>query len=194
MLLFSVSISLVSTIIYLVWFLSEVLLHRILRGGDTTDKKKQDRGSLALIWVIIIICVNIAVYLSFKTYDPIMHSAEISYIGLSVILLGMILRYIAIASLGRLFTVVVTIRKDHQLKKDGLYSVLRHPAYTGSLLSFLGFGLSLNNWISLGVAFVPVFITFIYRMNVEEKMLTEKFGDEYKDYIKHTSRIVPWVY
>ncbi|RBL88056.1 methyltransferase family protein [Chitinophaga flava] len=184
-----------SSIIYMIWFLSEILLHRILRGGAAEDQKSKDKGSLAYIWIIILICINAAVYISFKTHFPIRQDgSNMNYIGLSIILLGMLLRFYAIASLGRLFTVVVTIRKDHHVKKDGIYAVLRHPSYAGSLLSFLGFGLSLNNWISLVVIFIPVLAAFIYRMDIEEKVLTEQFGTEYTDYMKHTSRIIPWIY
>jgi protein-S-isoprenylcysteine O-methyltransferase Ste14 len=184
-----------SSIIYFVWFLSEILLHRILRGGAPEDKKKKDKGSLAYIWIVILICVNAAVYLSFRMPFPIVQRGSVmNYTGLSVILAGMILRFYAIASLGRLFTVVVTIRKDHHIKKDGIYSILRHPSYAGSLLSFLGFGLSLNNWLGLIVAFIPVLVAFIYRMDIEEKVLTEQFGNEYTDYMQHTRRILPFIY
>ncbi|PSL43791.1 phospholipid methyltransferase [Chitinophaga niastensis] len=183
-----------SSVIYLVWFLSEILLHRILRGGDAADKKKQDRGSLAFIWIVIIVFINIAEILAYRTHHPIKEGILMNHIGLSVILLGMILRFVSIAQLGRLFTVVVTIRKDHKIKQDGIYSILRHPSYAGSLLSFLGFGLSTNNWLSLVTVFIPVFAVFIYRMNIEEKMLTAQFGEEYKDYMKHTSRVIPWIY
>ncbi|SKA45869.1 Phospholipid methyltransferase [Chitinophaga eiseniae] len=187
--------NMLSTIIYMAWFLSEILLHRILRGGAPDDKKKKDKGSLAYIWIVILICVNVAVYLSYRTQLPILQRGSLmNYTGLSVILAGMIFRFYAIASLGRLFTVVVTIRKDHHLKKDGIYGVLRHPAYAGSLLSFLGFGLSLNNWLALIIAFVPVLAAFIHRMDIEEKVLTEQFGSEYTDYIRHTQRILPFIY
>ena len=186
--------NLVSSIIYLAWFLSEILLHRILRGGAQTDKKKQDKGSLAYIWLVIIVFLNLAVFLAYKTRYIIVAGPLMTRIGLTVILLGMILRFAAIQQLGRLFTVVVTIRKDHTLKTDGLYSLLRHPAYTGSLLSFLGFGLALNNWLALAAAFIPVLAAFIHRINVEEKMLTTQFGEEYINYKKRTSRLVPWIY
>ena len=186
--------NLLSYIIYLGWFLSEILLHRVLRGGDTGDRKKQDKGSLAYIWIVVIAFLNVAVLVSVKTPYYIMQGMAINRMGLAVILLGMILRFVAVAQLGRLFTVVVTIRKDHHLKKDGLYGMLRHPSYAGSLLSFLGFGLSLNNWPALAIAFIPVFAAFVYRMNVEEEMMTAQFGEEYKIYMKHTSRVIPWVY
>lgn len=184
-----------STIIYMAWFLSEILLHRILRGGAPDDKKRKDKGSLAYIWIVILISINAAIYLSYKTQFPLLQEGSLmNYIGLSVILAGMVLRFYAIASLGRLFTVVVTIRKDHHIKKDGIYGILRHPSYAGSLLSFLGFGLSLNNWPGLIIAFIPVLAAFIYRMDIEEKVLTEQFGNEYTDYIQHTHRILPFIY
>ena len=46
---------------------------------------------------------------------------------------GLSLRWIAILSLKRAFTVKVTILKDHQLKSDGVYTWVRHPSYTGTL-------------------------------------------------------------
>ncbi|WP_161596747.1 methyltransferase family protein [Chitinophaga vietnamensis] len=187
--------SLISYIVYFAWLLSEILLHRLLRGGKSSDKKKQDRGSLALIWIVLIICLNIAVVITQFSSYPIVHDGRtMHYIGLAIIIAGMLFRYAAIASLGRLFTVVVTIREGHTIKKDGLYKLIRHPAYAGSLLSFLGFGLSLNNWIGLLVAFVPVLFSFIYRMNIEEKMLLEQFGEAYSDYMRTTKRVLPWIY
>lgn len=138
--------------------------------------------------------INIAAVVAAKTNYPIVPGVLMNRIGLSVILLGMILRFVAIMQLGRLFTVNVTIRKDHHIKRTGLYSILRHPSYAGSLLSFLGFGLSVNNWLGLVIAFVPVFVVFVYRMNIEEKVLTNQFGEEYTDYMKHTSRLIPWIY
>ncbi|MCW3465372.1 methyltransferase family protein [Chitinophaga nivalis] len=186
--------NLLPSVIYLAWFLSEILLHRLLRGGDSADKKKQDKSSLLIIWIIIMISVNSAVALTFVIAHPIVRHIPLPAIGLGMIILGMLLRFAAIRQLGRLFTVVVTIRKDHQVKTDGLYRLIRHPAYTGSLLSFLGFALSLNNWYSLFLVFIPVTAAFIYRMNIEEEMLLSQFGQTYKDYMQRTKRVIPWVY
>jgi protein-S-isoprenylcysteine O-methyltransferase Ste14 len=96
--------------------------------------------------------------------------------------------------LGRFFTVNVTIRDDHKLIQSGFYKYLRHPSYTGSLLSFLGFGLSLDNWLSLAIIFLPTLFAFIYRMKVEENVLSEQFGEQYQDYILKTKRIIPFIY
>ena len=106
----------------------------------------------------------------------------------------MIIRFIAIRTLGKFFTVNLAIHGDQSLIKAGLYKYIRHPSYTGSLISFVGFGLSLNNWVSLIVIFVPVLITFINRINIEEKLLHEQFGIEYEEYKARTKRLIPMIY
>lgn len=80
------------------------------------------------------------------------------------------------------------------LKKVGIYKYVRHPAYTGSLLSFYGFGISLNNWVSLLVVVIPVTAAFLYRMRVEEAMLSASMGAVYDEYKKQTYRLIPGIY
>ena len=70
------------------------------------------------------------------------------------------------------FTVDVTIEKDHELVERGPFRLVRHPSYTGVLLAFVGFALSLRNWAALLIILVPIFMAFIRRMNVEEEALT----------------------
>ncbi|MEJ2594269.1 MAG: isoprenylcysteine carboxylmethyltransferase family protein [bacterium] len=88
----------------------------------------------------------------------------------------------------------LAIDPEHSLVKKGLYKYIRHPSYTGSLLSFLGMGLSLNNWISTLVIFIPVLFAFIHRIRIEEKLLDEQSGMSYREYKRRTKRLVPWVY
>ncbi|MCA1638381.1 MAG: isoprenylcysteine carboxylmethyltransferase family protein, partial [Acidobacteria bacterium] len=66
--------------------------------------------------------------------------------GLLSLLAGIIIRWTAIYSLGKYFTVTVLIKTDHRLIRSGLYKHLRHPAYAGTLLAHLGLGLSFSNW------------------------------------------------
>lgn len=178
---------------YAIWFLSELLLNRFLRS-KTDDQQNSDRSSLGMIWLTIIICITLAVIISTKFSAPIGQFDTVAFVGISLIWFGIILRMIVIYSLGRFFTVDVTIRQDHQLKKNGLYSYLRHPSYSASLISFLGFGLSRNNWISLLVVFIPVLFVFVWRIKVEERVLIKQFGDEYLTYRKSTSALIPFIF
>lgn len=178
---------------YIVWILSEVLLNRFVRSGKS-DKQSSDKNSELYLWITITIAVTLGVILSTSYAFPIFLKEKFKFIGLIIIIVGIIIRFTAIRQLGRFFTVDVTIRKDHQLMQNGFYKYIRHPSYTGSLLSFLGFGLALNNWISIVVVFIPVLLTFIHRMNIEEKVLTGQFDKQYIDYINRTKRLIPYIY
>jgi protein-S-isoprenylcysteine O-methyltransferase Ste14 len=165
----------------------------MLRSGSR-DRKDLDKGSILIIWITIGIAITAGVLAEVYVKCPIGHSATIPVVGLGLIILGMIIRFAAIISLGRFFTVDVTIREGHRLKTDGLYRFVRHPSYAGSILSFIGFGLSLNNWISLPVISLPVTLAIIYRIHIEEKLLLQEFGEEFREYRKKTWRLVPLIF
>ena len=77
------------------------------------------------------------------------------------------------------------------LVKRGPYRWLRHPAYSGSILSLVGFSLSVGTWV--GALLVPVFNLsgYLNRVRIEEEALLEVFGSEYRDYMRHTWRLFP---
>jgi protein-S-isoprenylcysteine O-methyltransferase Ste14 len=181
------------TCICIIWLTSEILLNRILRAKQE-DKQKSDRQSLMIIWVTIMIVMPVAQFVSSWHPAPISNYEGTSYIGMGMIVAGMIFRFIAVYTLGRYFTVNVTIRAEHKIVKEGMYKYLRHPSYLGSLFSFLGNGFALNNRIGLLICFVPVLLAFMYRMKVEEELLTANFGQQYVDYKKQTWRLIPFVY
>lgn len=180
-------------LIWSAWFLSEILLNRIFRSRNT-DKKNLDKGTIRIIWITIGIANSLGIVSAMFLKFPISSYILIPCVGLFLIVTGMIIRFVAIISLGRFFTVDVTIRDNHKIKKDGIYKLIRHPSYTGSLLSFIGFGISLNNWISLFIISLLVIAAMLNRIKIEEKLLLDQFGIEYMDYIKKTYRLIPWIY
>lgn len=180
-------------VVYFIWFLSEILLNRFLHS-KASDKQEADKNSLRIIWITIIVAMFAATFISMKYYFPISGYALIQEIGLIVIIAGIVLRLLAVYTLGKFFTVDVTIREGHQLLKTGFYKTLRHPSYFASLISFIGYGISLNNWLSLIIIVVAILSAFIYRIKIEEKTLIAFFGNEYLDYKKKTSAIIPFIY
>ena len=114
--------------------------------------------------------------------------------GIALIVAGVIIRAIAIATLWRYFSVDVTIRKDQALIQHGPYALVRHPAYTGSLLSFIGLGVAFGSWLSLAIVTVAAFAGFAYRIAIEERALVEHFGDAYRSYSARTKRLIPGVF
>lgn len=180
-------------IIWASWLISEILLARYMRA-KSPDSKAWDKSSLRIMWITIGISISLGVIFMIYTPLPVARTFLIPYLGLFLILSGVVIRFTAVRTLGNFFTVNLALHKDHRLVTKGLYKFIRHPSYTGALLSFAGLGLSFNNWLSLVIIFIPILLSFIYRINIEEKLLIQQFGQEYIDYMKNTKRLVPFLY
>jgi len=180
-------------IISIVWVISEILLGR---AKISTDKSKdKDKSSLRILWITIILSVVAGITIRISGVGIIATSPQfIHNLGLILIILGLIVRLIAILKLKSMFTVNVAIQENHKIVKSGIYDTIRHPAYLGSLLSFLGLGIAFVNWLSIIIIFIPVLLSFINRIQVEEKVLIEEFGEEYLNYSNNTYRLFPRIY
>ena len=186
-------VQIIFTASMITWFLSEFLYKKMLKSGEG-DRKDKDHSTLNFLWVAIPFSIAGAVISSNYTEFQISDEVWTVYPGVFFILTGIIVRFIIIRSLGKYFTVDVTIRQDHKIMKQGFYRYVRHPSYAFSLLTSLGLGLYLNNWLSLIFAIVPPFIAFSYRIRIEEKALIEQFGEEYIEYRRKTKKLIPFIY
>ena len=106
---------------------------------------------------------------------------------------GLVVRLTAIRTLGKQFTVYVAIVEDHKIIDKGLYAVIRHPSYSGNLLTFLGLGLAFENWISLIILVALPMASTLYRISVEEHALLDHFGAAYEKYGQRTKGLVPGI-
>ena len=111
--------------------------------------------------------------------------------GIALMAGGLLLRWISVRTLDRWFTVDVAVRDDQRLIQHGPYRWLRHPSYTGALLSFLGLAAGLGNLVSAGVLLVPVIAAFVVRIRVEEQALAAAFPKTFPAYARQRRRLVP---
>jgi protein-S-isoprenylcysteine O-methyltransferase Ste14 len=116
------------------------------------------------------------------------------YIGLIVIVSGMLLRMHCWRVLGAFFTHTVTIASDHRVVDGGAYRWVRHPSYLGALLTFLGLGLALGNLASLALLVLGSWAIYIYRIEVEERALESALGANYTHFKQSRKRLIPFVY
>jgi protein-S-isoprenylcysteine O-methyltransferase len=184
----------VSLLLGLVYLISELLLTATRRSRSRTGTK-QDRSTLRVVWLVIMVSVAAGIYAA--THWPaaaLPHHRSFAFAGVGLFVAGLLLRWWAIITLGRFFTVDVTIEKDHELVERGPFRVVRHPSYTGVLLAFVGLALTLGNWAALLVTLLPIGVAFIHRMNVEENALSDALGTQYTDYMRRTKRLMPFVY
>jgi protein-S-isoprenylcysteine O-methyltransferase Ste14 len=111
--------------------------------------------------------------------------------GLGLILAAVAMRIWTRVHIRGLYSGHVEVQAGHRLVQSGPYRFVRHPGYTGLLLMALGVVVSYSSLI--GLVAIPVLLLpgLAYRMSVEEKLLRDKFGDEYQRYIRQTKKLLP---
>jgi len=108
-------------------------------------------------------------------------------------LAGGVLRLWPVFVLGNRFSGLVAIQEGHTLVTGGIYKVIRHPSYLGMLVNALGWALAFRAGVGVLLALMLVPLLGA-RMNAEETLLREQFGEEYERYRKRTWRLIPGVY
>jgi protein-S-isoprenylcysteine O-methyltransferase Ste14 len=111
-----------------------------------------------------------------------------------VVLAGIVFRQYAIRTLGRFFTQDVAVSAGQQIIQAGPYRYLRHPAYTGTLVSIAGIALGMANWLSLAAAAAGYLVGHLYRIRVEEQALLASVGKPYEAYLRRTKRLIPFLF
>jgi protein-S-isoprenylcysteine O-methyltransferase len=176
------------------WPASEVLLavttHTRKSGGSL-----RDRGSVFVVWGTIFGSMMAAGWMTAwvpKTNFAI--SLWVAYAATALMIAGLIIRWTAILSLGKAFSVNVAIRAGQTLYRSGLYRTVRHPSYSGMLVCFIAIAVIERNWISAALVLIFPTAALLYRIQVEERALNEAFGAQYAEYSKATMRLIPGLY
>jgi protein-S-isoprenylcysteine O-methyltransferase len=183
------------TVSYWCWILFEIYL--ILRDRGAAKSDSQDRGTRS--WNIISIAIGIVLGIFSVPYlvpqlairDNI--TAFFTF-GITLVWAGILFRFWAVRTLGKFFRTKVIIQEEHMLVSTGPYRYLRHPSYTGILITLLGFGFGVGNWLSLIVLLVAGFVAFERRISVEDAALAERFGKEYEEYRKRRKALIPFIW
>lgn len=175
-----------------VWALTELRAYRTRRA----DTEAQDCASLRLIIFGVWggIALGSIVTLTVPAASLHAHREAAFWAGVACLGTGIALRRYAIWALGRLWVHEVAIQAEHQVIEVGPYRWIRHPAYSGSLLAFIGVGLAMGNWAALLVIAAVPMMAYAYRVSVEERALAAALGDAYRAYMRRTRRFIPFVF
>jgi protein-S-isoprenylcysteine O-methyltransferase Ste14 len=122
-------------------------------------------------------------------FQPVMFWA-----GTAVSIGALYLFWRAHADLGRNFSIKLVIREKHTLITTGVYRLIRHPMYASFLLWSVGQILLLPNWITGVAAIFGFCVVYFCRIQREERLMIDQFGNQYREYMSHTKRLVPYVY
>ncbi|MFJ1467316.1 protein-S-isoprenylcysteine O-methyltransferase [Massilia orientalis] len=111
--------------------------------------------------------------------------------GAALGVLGVFLFWKSHRDLGRQFSPTLEVKEAHHLVSEGIYSRIRHPMYTAVFLIATAQLLLIGNAV-VGPAFLLAFsILYAARIEHEEDMMLEHFGQAYADYKARTKRLLP---
>ncbi len=112
------------------------------------------------------------------------------WLGVGTGFMCALLIYWLLSSIGTGISPTVGTRKEHKLVTSGPYRWVRHPLYSAGTLLFISFAAIADNWFIATMA-VFAFVLLAIRTPNEEAHLIEKFGAEYREYMKRTGKFLP---
>ena len=179
--------------VYAAWLASEVWILR--RDRAHAAGVSRDAGSRGLLILAIVGSIVLAFQLTQirSTATPWSRARAVP-VGAALMLAGIALRLWAVRTLGEHFRTRVTLLDGHRLVRSGPYARIRHPAYTGALVTCLGLGVALANWLSLLVMLVGPLAGLAWRVRIEERALGERFGADWRGYRAASWAMLPPVW
>ncbi len=183
-------------IIYFVELLLATTVRKIYTSGKkSSDLKIQKKSTAELIFLalngigmLIPIVYVFSTVLDFADYSL---PDWLAWAGVALFALAIWLLWRSHRDLGKNWTVIPALRKEHELITGGVYKYMRHPMYSAHLLWAIAQIMILHNWIA-GYSFLIAQVPFyLVRIKNEEAMMLEQFGAAYKAYMGKTGRLIP---
>ena len=172
--------------------------------SDTIEEKKARVLGFKEDWAVIpflaLILIGFGVsIIDFVYVQKFVFQSVWVITGVPILLFGSAMRYLPRRSLvkagfGSIWkTPFLRIVEDQRLVTDGYYKHIRHPVYLGEIGRIFGLAITLSSLY--GLVFMTIGVVFLLiRIEIEEKMLIEAFGEEYREYQRNTKKLIPYIY
>ncbi|MEM6502727.1 MAG: protein-S-isoprenylcysteine O-methyltransferase [Cyanobacteria bacterium P01_C01_bin.89] len=167
-----------------------------IKQNDIVDDRQTrlESGLLSFVFLGAFIVPLVYVFTPFLNFANYVLPVWANVLGMVIFALGMYLFWRSHHDLDRNWSPTLKVRADHTLVTNGIYQKIRHPMYTSIWLWGLGQALLLTNWIAGLSGLVSFGTLYFLRVNQEERMMVEKFGDQYQAYKHRTKRLVPYLF
>lgn len=173
---------------------------RFLRQGEAAtslEEEAADKGTTKGIGTALgagIVMLLLAPLLNRRHIGKLPGRWRLFPVGVAAMVTGLLLRGWSNRVLGAAYTRTLRVAQDQHIIQDGPYRVVRHPGYLGTLLVWVGAAVALGNGIAVAIVGGLLLRAYARRIQAEERMLVDTFGDEYRRYATRTRRLVPFVY
>src|SRR5438094_5095295 len=183
-------------VVLLSWF-AFVILFLERKKPPTAPESRRDRASIIGI-VLQGFSYGIVWSVRRQWFTPIFSVSNAVEILLAILTMVLAITTVwfcsaAIRALGKQWSLAARLVEGHKLVKEGPYSVVRNPIYTGMFGMLLATGLAVSHWIGLLVAVELFAIGTAIRVRSEETPLREAFGREFEDYARAVPAVIPFL-
>ena len=175
----------------LIFIITETWIKRKTKSNN--ENNSEYKGSRYIIIGSVVCCLLLMNEQLLPSIAQLPHF--LIYIGILLSLAGFVLRIYAVNYLGKNFTLAVQTTDSQQLVEAGPYSIVRNPAYTGSIVSILGLSIVSLNPLTIIICLILLVVGYSIRLKVEEKVLYNHFGKAYETYCQKVRyRIFPYIW
>jgi protein-S-isoprenylcysteine O-methyltransferase Ste14 len=191
-----------STVCEIVWFAGLVAWYIIRYPFERRAKKVgvtkslfgwRESGLLSLAFFGLWIVPAIYALTGFPAALDRPFIPAIAILGVVTLCGALLLFYRSHADLGKNWSISLQIRNEHRLVTTGIYRFIRHPMYSSFFLLAVAQLMLLPNWFAGVTGLIGVAMLYAFRIRQEERMMMERFGAEYREYVAHTARLIPWL-
>ncbi len=145
-------------------------------------------GLLTIAGVFLPLLYTFTSWLNFANY-PL--PAGLGWLGVFLLVCALIVFARAHIDLKSNWSPSLEIYQDHTLVTSGIYQYIRHPMYASLALLAVAQLLLLQNWLAGPLDLVVFVLFYLFRIQAEEQMMLDAFGEAYREYMQKTGRILP---
>lgn len=153
------------------------------------DRTRHDHGTAAqILWTVY--GAQAATVVEVLVRRPALTMDAVSWAALAAMVLGLIVRTWAVATLGRWFTWNVDVQPGQRVVERGPYRFVRHPGYAGALLTYVAVCALFHCWVAAVLAAAALPAAFLRRIAYEEALLRRQLP-RYASYARRTPALLP---
>ncbi len=166
----------------------------LARHGIVRNAIREDLLYFFLPWILVLVAgTGLSAWDLVRQQESLFMFSVQNFVGAALFVIGFTIELTAQITLRHSYSSTLVIREDHQLIQHGIYRFIRHPIYLGVILVFFGIAVYASSLYGL-LAFSALIPVFLNRIRMEERFLTEEFGDAYRTYKEATSKLIPFIY